>query len=275
MNIPLNSSNSSVGSGNTKQIPPSLNWCFTLNNYTKNDISSIVDSTVIDKYVFQEETGESGTPHLQGYIKFIKKLRPKALFNSKIHWEKTRNVEKSIAYCSKEDTRSGQIFTNIRLKKPIKIIKDLYPWQKRVVEIIEEDPSDRTIYWFWEKTGNVGKSALCKYLVVNHNALIVSGKASDVKYMIVKYHEKHKVYPELIVYDIPRSCENYISWCGIEEIKNGLFASTKYECEMVVMNSPHLICFANFKPDKEIISKDRWDITNLDGYDDIEMRIRA
>ena len=39
-------------------------------------------------YAFQEETGEQGTPHLQGIISLKKKMRDTE-FNlpSKIHWE--------------------------------------------------------------------------------------------------------------------------------------------------------------------------------------------
>ena len=67
----LDSSNSSTKSGNTKQISPSLNWCFTVNNYNSEDIQMFLksDSSIVPKFVFQEETGESGTPHLQGYLR--------------------------------------------------------------------------------------------------------------------------------------------------------------------------------------------------------------
>ena len=72
------SSNSSRGVGNTKppcnkkkQISCSKHWCFTLNNYTSEDISKISSNSSIVLYVFQEETGENGTKHLQGYIEFF------------------------------------------------------------------------------------------------------------------------------------------------------------------------------------------------------------
>lgn len=64
--------------------------------------------------------------------------------------------------------------------------------------------------------------------------------------------------------DIPRSCRKYVNYTGIEEIKNGCFASTKYECEMIVMNSPHFICFANDEPQVEKMSQDRWVVRCLD-----------
>lgn len=44
-------------------------WCFTLNNYTDEDI--IAYQNLKCKYiVFSKEVGESGTPHLQGYFYF-------------------------------------------------------------------------------------------------------------------------------------------------------------------------------------------------------------
>lgn len=110
------SSNSSANAslGNTrprKQISPAKHWCFTLNNYTPEDISLIQNNSSINKYIFQEETGENGTKHLQGYIEFKEKTRPLSLFDSKrIHWEKTKHINASIDYCSKEETRTGEIY---------------------------------------------------------------------------------------------------------------------------------------------------------------------
>jgi len=49
----------------------------------------------------------------------------------------------------------------------------------------------------------------------------------------------------------------------LESIKNGLFFSGKYESTQVVMNSPHLIIFANEPPDKSKMSADRWHIVRI------------
>ena len=265
-----NSSNSSIEkSGNTKQISPSKHWCFTFNNYTGDDIIKFqeVSSNSSKRYVFQEELGENGTPHLQGYIEFIDKVRPKNMYDTKIHWEKCRNIKNSILYCSKDDTRNGEIYChNIRLPKKVKILEEdkLYSWQRDIIDIIKEEPDDRTINWFYEKSGCAGKSTFCKYLAVKHNALIVGARATDMKYMIVKYEELHGVYPEVIIMDISRSNEiNDIDYDGIEQVKNGLFMSSKYECCQVIMNSPHIICFANDKPMTCAMSEDRWNIIKL------------
>lgn len=263
------------GEGNTNSSPssnppkvsisPAKNWCFTYNNYTDVPMFQNLLLSLCSKFVFQEETGENGTEHLQGYCEFKKKERPKSVIKiDKIHWEITRDVKASIAYCSKVDTRTGKIYkSNIIIPKPLKIINELRSWQEDIVNIIDSDPDDRKIYWFWENTGGVGKTVFCKYLVHLHGALVLSGKAADMKYGIIKFIEKHFCYPEIIVFDIPRSNLEFLSYTGLEEVKNGLFFSSKYESDMVIGNSPHVICFANEKPELDKVSKDRWIVREI------------
>ncbi len=51
------------------------NWCFTFNNYSEDDILLLESKfkEICDKYIFEREIGECGTPHLQGFIS-LKKL---------------------------------------------------------------------------------------------------------------------------------------------------------------------------------------------------------
>lgn len=70
--------------------------------------------------------------------------------------------------------------------------------------------------------------------------------------------------PKIIIIDIPRYNMDYISYGGMEEIKNGCFFSSKYEGGMVLMNSPHVIVFANQPPDEGMMSKDRWKVKLLE-----------
>lgn len=72
-----------------------------------------------------------------------------------------------------------------------------------------------------------------------------------------------KIKPRVILIDYARDQESHISWQGIEEIKNGIFFNSKYESSMVIYNSPHVICFANFKPQEYKLSKDRWNILDV------------
>lgn len=256
--------------GNNRQISPSKHWCFTYNGHI--DLSVIEDFSTIcsnssKKWVFQEEIGETtGNHHLQGYICFNKKVRPLSTTFKKytIHWSKCRNIQASIGYCSDPEKRKpmGEIrYEGIHLTSMVKVIceQDFYTWQKDVVDRIKED-DDRTIYWIWDREGNVGKSALVKYLCLKANAILLSGKGSDMKYGIVKYFEQKGHYPALILIDIPRTSLDYVSYSAIEEIKNGCFFSGKYEGSMCIFNCPQIVCFANDKPKTEKMSLDRWRI---------------
>lgn len=261
-----NSSNSSIGkSGNTIQISPSKHWVFTLNNHTKDDINFLMSDSSIEQLSCQEETGESGTPHLQGYLKFKTKKRPLSVFGKqfKAHWEKCRRIKEAIEYTQKLDTRTGLVFLrNVRRIRPLKCLNkaQLYKWQSELVDIMEQEPDDRTIHWYWETEGNVGKSALVRYLCIKHGAMLVSGKGADIKYQIANA----EMPPDIIIWDIPRTAENYVNYSALEEVKNGCFASNKYESKMVIINPPHIVCFANFEPKFEAVSQDRWNVVNVE-----------
>lgn len=80
------------------------NFCFTLNNYTEEEVRIIKD--IECKYlVFGFEVGESGTPHLQGYIMFE---HPQLFSNMKSrllrsHIEVAKgSATQNINYCIKE-----------------------------------------------------------------------------------------------------------------------------------------------------------------------------
>lgn len=123
------------GLGNTNTNPRyrSRNYCFTVNNYTEEDIKKIEELDC--KYVFQEETGAKGTPHLQGILMFknamafnkIKEMLPRGA-----HIEKTKNKKASIKYCSKEDTRSGEIYSNIDISGYTDTVTQKKKWKKKI-----------------------------------------------------------------------------------------------------------------------------------------------
>ena len=121
--------------------------------------------------------------------------------------------------------------------------------------------------WYWEEIGNIGKTQFSKYLCLKYNALLLSGKSADMKYAVCR-HIKEVGDPYLIIIDVPRSGKDYISYGGIEEIKNGVFFSGKYESGQAIFPSPHILVFSNFPPDESCLSADRWDIVHLVREDD-------
>lgn len=244
-------------------------WCFTFHDWEKyielDQLDRILEG--LGKYLHGKEIcPETGRVHRQGYVQFEKRMRPsevKAL-PKQIHWERCKgSAIQNTTYVTKDLT---DIRGTIKYDKPLKLITPGSPgfeWESEVLEIIKKEPDDRSIYWYYENKGCRGKSSFARYLCAKEDALIVAGKPADVKFTIMKWKESKGYYPTLIIYDIPRTQEGFVSYQLLEEVKNGCFLSTKYECGMVLMNHPHVLCFANFYPDTEKMSEDRWKITEI------------
>ncbi len=85
------------------QPSPAKDWCFTINNPSDGHWEKLFQWDY--KYlVFQLELGESGTPHMQGFIQFQEKIRLTGLKKlcKHAHWEKRKGtVEEAVHYCKK------------------------------------------------------------------------------------------------------------------------------------------------------------------------------
>jgi len=262
--------------GNTRtsqiRVSQGKRWCFTYNNYTVNEMEQmelVFKEKGVD-YIFEEEVGDEGTPHLQGYIEVKKRIRPFQLrLPKQIHWEKARGARAdNIAYCSKDHGQQARYSLSFKPPRPLKILaeRDLRDWQKGVCDIISREPNDRTLHWYWSATGNVGKTTFCKYLTSRYGAIPLAGKGADVRNGVVSYVEKNDKCPEVIVVPVPRSYdEKYLSYEGLENCKDMYFYSGKYEGAAVCGNPPHVFVFTNFYPDIEKMSEDRWVIWQIDG----------
>ncbi len=261
------------GDGNTDSSPKAKvhsrdnqykYWCFTWNNYDMETMETM--ETILRGeckwYIFQEETGEKEeTPHLQGiiYLKEKQRLNQLKVWCKQIHWEPTKSVKASIAYCLKEETRTGRQWSyGIDIPQDIKV-HEPRGWALDVMEILRNEPDERTIHWFWEPDGNVGKTCLCKYLVHRKDALMLSGKSADMYHMLSKYPDKRKI----ILVDAPRCAIEFLNYGAIEQIKNGLIFSGKYEGSQLVFNCPHVVVFANTPPDYDKMSADRWNVNRI------------
>lgn len=238
-------------------------WCFTWNNYTLDDIDTLTHRLRDVEYIFQEETGEKGTPHLQGYIKFKNARYKSALIKEfkGCYFEECRNEEALQKYCQKDETRTGKIYKNITNKPELKIpsYETLYTWQKEIVDLCRTEPDDRSIYWYWDAEGNSGKTTLIKYIITHLRATYsCAGKSADI---LTIADEKINIY----LLNFVRSQEGFTPYTALEQLKDGLISDSKLKktSRNIVMNSPHVIVFANWPPDTNKLSKDRWIIKNL------------
>lgn len=282
LNQIIDSENTSHGSnrsagGNTCN-PRSRNWFYTWNNHSDEDFDSL-DSwckTNCDKYQMQEETGEEGTKHIQGCMKFKNARTFNALHKKwpKLHLETARNWENCIEYCSKLDTRSGMCAGNALLKPNDPLSgKKLRDIQTLIIDFCKEEPDDRTIVWIYDEIGGAGKTTIAKHLCIQYpdNVLYLGGSAKDMKYGVYEFVKKDPTRLKIAIIDLTRSVEEYVSYDGIEAIKNGIFFNTKYESGMCIFNNPHVLIFSNFLPNTQSLSLDRWKIIDASTCQDVAL----
>lgn len=247
-------------------------YVFTWNNYTEDDIKDLLQTFAGNdsSYLFQEEKGAEGTPHLQGMFKC---KNPMDFHVIRVNWFKTKARVKdckswrgSLKYCCKQETRVGRVFHSDDIKVPkiaVDPIVDPKNWQKEAIAMINAI-DDREIHWWVDRAGGRGKTSLCKHLVLKHDACYVAGKGADVKYLVSNWIKSRGYFPRLIVINYTRTLENFVNYGVIEEIKDGLFVSCKYKTEAVIMDCPQIFIFANFAPDMRKMTQDRWVIHDLD-----------
>lgn len=81
-------------------------WCFTLNNYTREEEQALQSNIPYQYLGYGREVGANGTKHLQGYIHFksartFKQVR--LLLGKRFHIEKRRGTaNQAIEYCEKD-----------------------------------------------------------------------------------------------------------------------------------------------------------------------------
>lgn len=135
-------------------------------------------------------------------------------------------------------------------------LPSLYDWQQRLLEELQQKPDPRKVIWYVDTQGNTGKSTMKSLLVRQHNAYYATGKCQDMYYAYNKQ--------PIVIFDIPRTHEGHVNYTAIEDFKNGMVFSTKYESKAKVFKKPHVVIFSNFEPNQLSLSQDRWDIRYID-----------
>lgn len=153
-------------------------WCFTWNNF-QEDYIKYFENLKCNYFIIGKEIGESGTPHLQGYIEFASNIRFEALkkINSEVHWERRiGSAEQASTYCRKD----GDFIEHGTMSSPqqgkrtdLDSIRDLVnegKGMKDIIEVCSNYQSIRsaeillkykevkrtwkpTVYWYWGPTG--------------------------------------------------------------------------------------------------------------------------
>lgn len=274
------------------------NYFFTYNNYpsVQHVITRLRAIPVLKWYIMQEEIGEAnGTPHLQGTFGLTNSVSGGAVIKylADAHFSLSfpDDLDKCIDYCGKEATRKPGTMPYIhgpvpglgggRVGKPPAVseseqrrleatfvTKDrFYAWQSLLYDELQQEPDDRTIRWYWEPTGRIGKTQFCRTVIMEGDAIYFNGGYKDVMCSLALWIEKNGKYPRIAFLNIPRDKSRFVSWQVLEALKDGIGFSSKYESGQVAFCPMHVVVFANFAPDVEAapISRDRWKIHRING----------
>lgn len=286
----------------------SKRWCFTLNNFTSAEEGFILDHVDSFEYlVVGKETGESGTPHLQGFVIFKSRLRianAKLLLGNRCHLEPSRGTPQQASdYCKKDGDfhEHGELpapgkrndfeqlrdwfkecteypsdldvaeefpslwgryksscinFRNLFAPKINIVDGQLRQWQHDLNELVEGEPDSRKIAFVVDPEGNKGKSWLTAYWYSKRSDVqrLSIGKRDDLAFAI-------DCSKSLFVFDIPRGQLEFLQYSVLEQLKDRMVFSPKYESTTKILRkTPHVVVFTNEEPDYNKMTADRYDV---------------
>jgi len=309
--------------------PQSHNWCFTLNNPTEDDeatISNLWTEAKCTYVVFGRETAPTtGTPHLQGFVVFPRKLRFRGVKRiigiERIHLEAARGAATQAAtYCKKDGdfielgtcpvssggatngvsattkffewsdafyvsnlrtptfaeaciefpsiiTRHRNILDVVVARAPPPALitvssANLQPWQQELEEHLTDDaPDDRTVDFFVDKNGGKGKTWFQRFMLSKYPykvQLLGCGKREDIAHTI-------ECDKSVFLINVPRGSMEFLNYGILEQMKDRLVFSPKYESKMkVLLHKVHLVVFSNEFPDMEKMTFDRYNVVTMD-----------
>lgn len=240
------------------------------------DIIKLLDG-IAKHYVFQLEQGDTGYRHYQGRMSLIKKRRKPellTLFSSlerrvPNYLEPTCNVEARTGdafYMMKEDTKIAGAWTDkdkpVYIPRQIREIKELYPWQKSVVDSAKFWDT-RHINMVYCPTGNKGKTSLVGWCRAYNIARVLPSvnEAKDMLRMVCDMPTS-----SMYLFDMPRSMNKdrlFGFYSAIETIKDGYAYDDRYAFKEKVFDCPQIWIFSNSLPDFNMLSTDRWIIWEI------------
>lgn len=132
-------------------------------------------------------------------------------------------------------------------------------WEQELHAILALPPCTRSIHWFVDTIGETGKTVNAKSLHFNHQAFYCTGgKASDIAHAYQ--------YQPIVVFNLVASQDKdtqaYL-YTVLEQFKDGIFSSGKYNSSIKTFKIPHVIVMSNEYPDETRMKKSRIVVHNI------------
>lgn len=154
---------------------------------------------------------------------------------------------------------------NLSMDVPLQAVTRLRIWQHEVYQKLLIQ-NDRQILFVQDKSGNIGKSKLARYILdthPDHTFYCNSGKSKDVAHAISKVPNL-----KFAVFDYPRNIHpQFLPWTILEGLKDGLISSPKYDSRTLKFHGTvKVLVLTNHDLSSEHarLTSDRWCIIDLD-----------
>jgi hypothetical protein len=155
--------------------------------------------------------------------------------------------------------KACQQFINMFGVKPTLVDGPLRPWQQRVVELVNLPPDDRRIIFCVDPDGKKGKSWLTRYWFSTRDDMqrLSIGKRDDLAFAI-------DTTKKLFIFDIPRGQLQYLQYSILEQLKDQMLFSPKYESQSkIIPHKVHVLVMTNEEPDRTQMTPDRYKVILL------------
>ena len=177
-------------------------------------------------------------------------------------------LQEALSSCVKRPSDAHGIKTifDAKPKNPININIPSFSWQKDLMTRLESPADNRSIIWYYDPIGNTGKSYLCKYLVNYFPEHYYVARQVGNSYhfsTVISNALSSRWTGHCLFLDIPRSTDITSIYSSIEEVKDGVITSLKYNGATTIFDNSHVVILSNFLPDTEKMSADRWRIYEL------------
>jgi hypothetical protein len=167
--------------------------------------------------------------------------------------------------CNKSHTTAIDLFR----RRPVEAnprfeLKSFRPWQSEIIEELKGPADDRKIIWIYDKEGGKGKTKFANHFLYQNKDEFSCVCISQCGGM---YHFATLIDAALCsgwngflcIFDLPRDYEEKKFYAPLEKVKDQVMNTQKYEGKTITIpQCPHVYIFANFLPDVNKLSKDRW-----------------
>lgn len=136
---------------------------------------------------------------------------------------------------------------------------ELREWQQLLHTELLAEPNDREIRFIVDPAGGTGKTWFQRYLLTERPEdvqVLSGGKRDDIAHAI---DSSKKVF----LFNVPRQGMEYLQYTILEQIKDRMVFSPKYNSRTKILPKAHVVVFCNEHPDLDKMTPDRYNITDF------------